>query len=97
MVARVSTYAGPTDRLDDLAQGFERSSDAVQELEGFEGAYLLVDSAGGNAMTVALWSTREDAAASAERVRQLRDEAAERSAHSVVSVEVYDVAARIPG
>jgi heme-degrading monooxygenase HmoA len=42
MVARVSSYAGPADRLDDLVRGFEQSADAVRELDGFEDAYLLV-------------------------------------------------------
>jgi hypothetical protein len=95
MVARVSTYAGPADRLEDLARGFEQSSDAVRDLDGFEGAYLLVDRATGSATTVALWSTREAAEASSERIGQLRSEAAERSAHEVRSVELYDIAARI--
>jgi heme-degrading monooxygenase HmoA len=96
MVARVSTYTGPADRLDDLVRGFEQSGDAVRELDGFEDAYLLVDRAQGSAMTVALWSTREAADASAQRIEQLRSEAADLSDHSVRSVEVYDVAARIP-
>jgi hypothetical protein len=46
MVARVSTYAGPAEGLDELARGFEQSGDAVRVLDGFEGTYLLVDSAG---------------------------------------------------
>jgi heme-degrading monooxygenase HmoA len=96
MVARISSYTGPADRLDELARGFEQSSDAVRELDGFEGAYLLVDPAGGGAITVAFWSTGEAAEASAERVGQLRSEAVQSSAHSVGSVEVYTVAAQIP-
>jgi heme-degrading monooxygenase HmoA len=95
MVARVSTYEGDADRLDELAEGFEQSSDAVRELDGFEGAYLLVDRTTGEALTVALWSSPEAAEASAERVKQLRSEAAEASAHSIESVNVYDVPARI--
>ena len=95
MVARVSKYEGPTDRLDDLAQGFEQSAPAVRELDGFEGAYLLVDRATGTAMTVALWSTGEAAEASAERVERLRNEAADQAGHSVASVDVYEVPARI--
>jgi heme-degrading monooxygenase HmoA len=95
MVARVATYEGAPDRLDEFARGFEQSGDAIRELEGFEGAYLLVDRVGGSALTVALWSTREAAEASAERVAQVRSEAAELSEHSVTSVGVYDVPARI--
>jgi heme-degrading monooxygenase HmoA len=95
MVARVATYEGGVDRLDELARGFEQSSHAVRELDGFSGAYLLVDRGTGNAMTVALWSSAQAAEATAERVDQLRREAAEVSAHSIASVDVYDVAARI--
>jgi heme-degrading monooxygenase HmoA len=95
MVARVGTYEGTAERLDEFVRGFEQSRDAVSELEGFEGAYLLVDRATGSAMTVALWSTSAAAEASAERVGQLRAEAAELSEYAVTGVETYDVPARI--
>jgi heme-degrading monooxygenase HmoA len=95
MVARVGTYEGPADRLDELVRGFEQSRDAVRTLAGFEGAYLLVDRDTGAALTVALWSTSEAAEASAERVGQLRSEAVDFSDYSVTGVELYDVPARI--
>lgn len=95
MVARVSTYEGSADRLDDLAQGFERSADAVRELDGFQGAYLLVDRRTGAALTVALWSSAEAAEASAERAGHLRREAAELADHSVRTVDTYEVAVEI--
>jgi heme-degrading monooxygenase HmoA len=95
LVARVSSYEGGANRLEELTRGFEQSGDAVRELDGFEGAYLLVDRSTGNALTVALWSSPDAAEQSAERVNELRREAAEASAHSITAVDVYDVAARI--
>jgi heme-degrading monooxygenase HmoA len=95
MVARVTTYEGAAGRLGELARGFEQAGDAVRELEGFEGAYLLVDRATGTAMTVALWSSRDAAETSAERAGHLRAEAADFSEHRVTGVETYDVPARI--
>ena len=95
MVARVSTYEGAAGRLGELARGFEQAGDAVRELEGFEGAYLLVDRATGRAMTVALWSTSDAAEATAERVGHLRAEAVDFSEHWVTGVETYEVPAHI--
>jgi heme-degrading monooxygenase HmoA len=95
MVARISTYTGSSERLDDLTRGFDQSADAVRELDGFEGAYLLVQPGSGEAMTVALWSSPESAEASDQRVSQIRTEAAQLADHSVASVAVYEVASEI--
>lgn len=95
MVARVSTYTGAAERVDDLTRGFEQSSDAVRELDGFQGAYLLVQRDSGDAMTVALWSSAEAAESSADRISQLRSEAAELAEHSVGSVALYEVSSEI--
>jgi heme-degrading monooxygenase HmoA len=96
MVARVSTYEGSAERLDDLARGFEESADAVRELEGFRGAYLLVDRETGRAITVALWASGEAAEASAGRAQHLREEAASTAEHSITGVELFEVPVQIP-
>ncbi|HEX8065327.1 MAG TPA: hypothetical protein VF520_02240 [Thermoleophilaceae bacterium] len=95
MVARVSTYEGSPGREQEVTQAFERSTQAVQELDGFAGSYLLFDSSTGRAMTVALWSTPEAADASDKRVAHLREEAASDVGHQVTGTEVYDVVARM--
>jgi heme-degrading monooxygenase HmoA len=98
MHARVSTYSGPPDRLDAGIRNFEGLTDALRGLEGFEGAYLLADAETGKAITITLWSSDDTAAASAERARQMRTEAAEGAGLSVESVATYEVAVQIqPG
>ncbi len=99
MHARVSTYAGITpDRAEDGIRAFQSSADALQELDGFEGAYLLMDRDAGTAMTITLWSSEEAAQASAERATQIRTQAASATDMSVERVDTYEVAMHVqPG
>ena len=94
MQARVSTYSGWAAQVDDGVRNFEGRMDALRELEGFQGAYLLVDRHGGRVMTITLWSTEQAAEASAERASQLRQEAAGGAGLSIDSVGTYEVALR---
>ena len=96
MHARVSTYAGiAPDRAEDGVQAFQRSAEPLQQLDGFEGAYLLMDRAGGRAITITLWADEGAAQASAERASQLRSEAASAADMSVESVDTYEVAVQV--
>jgi heme-degrading monooxygenase HmoA len=81
--------------VEELARAFEQSGEAVRELDGFEGAYLLFDPETGRAMTVALWSDADAAESSAERIGRLREEAAESVGHRVTAVETYEVPAQL--
>ncbi len=94
MHARVSTYEGDIDRLID---GFRRQADLVRLLEGFAGAQLLVDRAGGRAMTVTLWESEAALDASASRAAHLREEATETAAATIGSVDSYEVALEVEG
>jgi heme-degrading monooxygenase HmoA len=91
--ARVSTYEGDVDAF---VGGFERQSDLVRRLDGFAGAYLLVDRDAARAVVVALWESEEALAASAERAAHLRQEASEAAGGTVVSVDSYEVALEVP-
>ncbi len=95
MHARVSTYAGSADNLDDATRNFEQSSDAIAELDGFEGAYLLLDRANGRALTITLWSNEDAVAASTQRADEVRAEATGPAGVSIESVEVYEVAVQL--
>jgi heme-degrading monooxygenase HmoA len=95
MHARVSTYSGWAAQVDDGVRNFEGATDALRQLEGFEGAYLLVDRHGGRVMTITLWSTEQTAEASAERASQIRQEAAGDAGLSIDSVGTYEVALQI--
>ena len=89
MFARVSTYQGETERLLD---GFRRTTEPLTQLEGFERAYFLADSAAGRAVTVTLWDSPAAMAASAEWASKAREHAAHESGASVESVRSYEVA-----
>jgi heme-degrading monooxygenase HmoA len=90
--ARVSTYEG---EVDAFVGGFERQTDLVRRLDGFAGAYLLVDRDAARAIVVALWESEEALDASAEHAAHLRREASEAAGGTVVSVESYEVALEV--
>jgi heme-degrading monooxygenase HmoA len=73
MYARVSTYHGDIERL---LEGFRRTTEPLSQLEGFEGAYFLTDSAVGQAMTITLWESEAALAASADWASKAREHAA---------------------
>ena len=98
MHARVSNYAGSPDQTEAGIRNFEALTDGLRSLEGFEGAYLLVDRGAGKALTMTLWSSDETAQASADRAKQMRSDAAGGAGMSIGSVETYEVAVHIePG
>jgi heme-degrading monooxygenase HmoA len=75
MFASVSTYQGPPDQIDDgLRYAQENIVPSLQEVEGFEGVYLLVDRQSGKVLTITLWETEAALRASEEEANQLRGE-----------------------
>ena len=92
MFARVGTY---DQGGDEVVQGFNSQTEALQQVDGFKGAYFLVDRDGGKAMSVTLWESREALDASAERASRMRDEATAPSGASTVSVDSYEVAVEL--
>jgi heme-degrading monooxygenase HmoA len=98
MHARVSTYAGTPDQAEEGVENFEGLTDALRGLDGFEGAYLFVDRGTGKAVSVTLWASEDAAQASAEKAKQMRDQAAGGAGMSIESVATYEVAVQIqPG
>ena len=92
MFARVGTY---DQGGDEVVQAFEGQTDALRQLDGFKGAYFLVDRDGGKAMSVTLWESREALEASGERAQQMRDEASGQAGASTTSVDSYEVAIQL--
>ena len=88
MFARVSTYEGDAGSL---REGFERATDPLRQIEGFERAYFLIGD-GGKAMSITLWESRDALEASAEAATQLRDDATQPSGATIASVDSYEVA-----
>ena len=93
MFARVSAYRGDPAQIDKgLDHARENILPRVQQIEGFEGVYYLVDRESGKALTITLWESEEAMRASEEAANQLRSESADASAATVESVERYVVA-----
>lgn len=98
MIARLSTYDGPVDRLDEFVAGMEKNRGALAAMQGFEGAYMLVDRDSGTAVTLTLWRTKAEEAASAAEASRWRRDAADATAHRIVGVQAFEVAVNVrPG
>ncbi len=98
MHARVSTYAGNPGQVEQGIENFKGLTEGLRGMDGFEGAFLLVDRETGKAMTITLWSNEEAVQASAERAKQMRSDAAGGAGMSIDSVQNYEVAVEIqPG
>ncbi len=95
MRARVSTYSGTPEQAEEGVRNFEGLTDPLRSLDGFEGAYLLLDRGTGKALTITLWTTEEAEQASAEQAKQMRSQAAGEAGMSTDSVESFEVAVNI--
>ncbi len=91
MHARVSTYTGTSEKVAQLVEQLDQARPALNQLDGFQGAYVLVDRSSGNAMTITLWSSEQTAQASAESATRMRSTAAEASGYTIQSVATYEV------
>jgi heme-degrading monooxygenase HmoA len=78
MFARISTIQGSPERLEAGKQYFEEHViPVIETLDGFQGAYFLIDRKSGKTVRISLWETEEALQASAEAVVQVRSEGAE--------------------
>jgi len=89
MFARVSRYSGDVDRL---RAGFQAATGELEQVDGLERAYFLVDPQHGRAMSITFWHTEEALIASAERAHRMRTQATEPAGATIESVESYEVA-----
>lgn len=93
MFARVSTYQGPPDQIDEGVRHAQESIlPRIQGLDGFQGVYFLVDRQSGKGLSITLWESEETMRASEEAANQLRRESAEASSEEILGVERYEVA-----
>jgi heme-degrading monooxygenase HmoA len=88
--ARVSTYR--TEDATKLVDGFGRATGPLEEMEGFAGAYFLVDRDGGKALSITLWDNEEALAGGVEKADQLRRDATSEGGGSIDAVDHYEVA-----
>src|SRR5438034_1469287 len=92
MLARVARYEVSSDRIDDAVDSFGQAAQAIQELDGFAGGWVLVDHEDGRTMTVTLWENFAALENSERTAGKARRAAAEAVGGSVLSVEKFEVA-----
>lgn len=90
MFARVSSYS--VEDAGKLESGFERATGPLEEMDGFKGAYFLMDRDGGKAMSVTLWGTEGHLTAGVEKANELRRNATVDGGGTIDSVDHYEVA-----
>lgn len=92
MWARVSTFAGSREGLDESMQrATEEVLPGAREMAGYAGVIALVDRASGNSVVVTLWTGEESMRASEEAANSLRERAASIVGETIVSVDRYEV------
>ncbi len=92
MFARVSTYQGPPELIDEgIRIGKKQILPQARLLDGFKGIYFLVDRHRGKHLTITLWESEEAMRASEQAANRLRSEDAEAAGATVHSVERYEV------
>ena len=93
MFARVSTLRGAPEQIDDgIRQVRENVLPSVEQMDGYQGGYLLVDRQNGTSISITLWESEEATRASEEAANQLRSDAAGSAGGTVQDVERYEVA-----
>jgi heme-degrading monooxygenase HmoA len=91
--ARVWTYTGTSDEIDEaIRQVRENVLPSVEQLDGYKGAYFLVDRQNGKSLSVTLWESEEAMRTSEEAANSLRSEVVDALGTQMVGVERYEVA-----
>jgi heme-degrading monooxygenase HmoA len=93
MYARVSTFEGPPDQIDEGLRYMreEIMPKAFQEDEGFKGVLSLADRQSGKTLTITFWESEETMRATEEEANRLRSELADAGGETIASVERYEV------
>ena len=93
MHARLSLYeGGPGVNVDTAVQAFEDALKALQKIDGYQGATLLVDRNNGKAVTITCWDTEDHMQVSVDAANKLRQQAAVTGGLSIRDVGHYAVA-----
>jgi hypothetical protein len=96
MFARISEVSGSPDQIDTgVTQFRDVVLPALQQMGGFQRAYMLVDRASGKAVSVTAWNSRDSMDASEEAAGRLRDEVTE-NVGGQTTVSRYEVAVAEP-
>jgi heme-degrading monooxygenase HmoA len=91
--ARVSTFTGTSDEIDKAIREVQQNVlPRTEQLDGYKGAYFLVDRENGKSLAVTLWENEEAMRASEDAANSLRSEIADALGTQMVGVERYEVA-----
>jgi heme-degrading monooxygenase HmoA len=91
--ARVSTFTGASDQVDEAVRHVrEDVLPRTEQLDGYRGAYLLVDRENGKSLAVTFWESEEAMRESEEAASTLRSEIADALGTQMIGVERYEVA-----
>jgi heme-degrading monooxygenase HmoA len=91
--ARVSTFTGTSDEIDKAIREVQQNVlPRTEQLDGYKGAYFLVDRENGKSLAVTLWESEEAMRASEDAANSLRSEIADALGTQMVGVERYEVA-----
>jgi heme-degrading monooxygenase HmoA len=92
MWARVSTYEGPPENIDeDLRYSEETILPQVRQLAGFDGVYSLADRQTGRTMSITFWDSEADMWASETDADRLREDGTAHVGGTILSVERFEV------
>ncbi len=92
MFARVTTFEGPPEHVDEFRHAVvEHMLPALRRLEGYQGVLILADRKGGKVLGVALWESEEAMGASEESAYWFRAYGAEAASERIAGVERYEV------
>lgn len=91
MYARVARYRIDPDRCNDAVQTFRDAGAQLASLEGFAHGYVLIDSEGGDVITVTVWESQRALEASEMRATSVRQSAARAVDGAVEAVMRFDV------
>jgi hypothetical protein len=93
MFARVTTFEGPPERIEEGIRLFrEEVIPWLRDATGFRGWLVLLDPAAGKSLGITFWSTEEAMTDSAASGGDLRDEIAAEMETPMTSLAYYEVA-----
>jgi heme-degrading monooxygenase HmoA len=92
MFARVSTYEGRPEQLDEMHhEGVEHVLPALEMQAGYSGGLVLADRQSGRVLAVTLWENEQAMNATEDASHWLRIFSAESSGGTICSVQRYEV------
>ncbi len=93
MFARVATYTGTSDQVVEAIRLVrENVLPRTEQLDGYKGAYFLVDRQNGKSLTMTFWESEEAMRTSEETANSMRSEIADALETQMIGVERYEVA-----